>query len=173
MIRFKNNQAVGAEVLLQAISSTEPNMRLWSLDTAEQRHNELITHELTVTQITLGLTLMSMLLAGVGIYGVLNYNTQLRRYELGTRMSLGAGPGEIVKLVFMSNVKPIGIGFIASVIIGAVGFGLARQHIEGVFQLEFVSLLGSVVIIVLIAAISSYLPLHSMIRKWPIHSIRS
>ncbi|MEM9103508.1 MAG: ABC transporter permease [Pseudomonadota bacterium] len=173
IIRGQSQQPLRQQTLLDTITRAEPDMRLWSLEAATQRQRQLVSHELMLSKVTLGLTIMSMLLAGVGLYGVLNYSTQLRRYELGTRISLGAAPSDIVKLVFISNLKPLLIGMTISVIAGVVAYGMTRQYIEGIFVPDLASLSVAALCMVMIAALSCYLPLHTIVRQWPIHSLRS
>ena len=172
MLRTKPNQELPFRQLLSAMSEVDPNLEPWILETAEERSRELLAYESMVAKSTLALTLLSMLLAGVGIYGVLNYNTQLRRFEIGTRMSLGANPANIVKLIMLSNTKPVLLGFVASIVIGIAIYSVARQHIDNYMNLEALPLVAAAASILLVAAIASYLPIHAIVRKWPIHALR-
>ena len=58
-----------------------------------------------------------LFLAAVGIYGIINYSTQLRRFELGTRMAIGAKAKDLMRLIISDNLAAILIGVVASIII--------------------------------------------------------
>lgn len=173
LIRLQPNQQVGREQWRALIRAINPNLNIWLLEGMESRRLDLMARELSTAKVTIALTIISMLLAGIGIYGVLNYNTELRRYELGIRMSLGARPADIVRLVFFSNARPVLWGFGASVLLGIAAYSVARQYADRYMHVEFVPLLTASIMILLIAAVSSYLPLHRLVRRWPIHAWRS
>lgn len=172
MVRFEPNQGMSKEQLLAVVSKVDPELRAWMLMTTEDRKTELLVQETTTAQITIALTLLSMLLAGVGIYGIFNYNTQLRRFEIGTRMSLGASPNDIVKLIFKDNAKPVLMGIAASLVLGVVAYSMARQYIDSYLHMQIQPLVISLILLLSMAILSSYLPLHKIVKRWPIFSIR-
>jgi ABC-type antimicrobial peptide transport system permease subunit len=66
---------------------------------------------------------VALLLAGIGLYGVLNYSVLQRRHEIGIRMALGARRGRIVRLVTAEVLQMVVVGSVAG---WALGMGSAR-----------------------------------------------
>jgi predicted permease len=172
LIKLKPGQEADKAQWQAAFKRIDPNLNIWMLEDMDERRLQMVAHELTTAKITVALTVISMLLAGIGIYGVLNYNTELRRYELGVRMSLGARPADIVKLIFLGNARPVLWGFGASTLLGIAAYSVARRYMDRYMQIEIVPLFAAVALILLIAALSSYLPIHKLVRRWPIYAWR-
>ena len=133
--------------------------------------NLLFKHKL-IAWFVFGLSLLALVLAGAGIYGVLSYSTQMRRYELGVRMSLGAKTHTVTKMVMKDNIVPIAIGIVASLIIGSLIYLFARQHIEGLLQPELLSVSAATAIMVVVAMLACYMPVRKIVAGDPIKALR-
>ena len=81
---------------------------------SQQQRQLLQGHYLTAIA-ALILTLLSMVLTAVGLYGVIHYHVQLRRQEIGIRLALGANSSRIVMLLLRDHSLPLGIGLLSSV----------------------------------------------------------
>lgn len=173
MVRLKDNQKLSDAEIQAMLDKVDPKLTIQVYETMEEVHMRLLARELTASKIAIALGLLSLLMAGVGIYGVLNYGTQLRRYELGVRMSLGASPAKIVKQVLSDNAKPVFWGFVVCVLLATFIYSMARQYIEQYVYVEALPILSTVALIVLTAAIASYLPVRTIVRQWPVHSLRN
>src|SRR5207237_6638933 len=70
-------------------------------------------------ELSAALGMLALLLASVGVYGVISYSVEQRRRELGVRMALGARPGEIVRFILRDNMRSIahglGLGLVSSI----------------------------------------------------------
>jgi putative ABC transport system permease protein len=103
--------AVDAQLPVAKIRTME---QVISESTARQNFNMLL---LTI------FASLALLLAAIGIYGLMSYSVEQRLQELGIRMALGAGGGEMLKLVVGQGMKLTGIGAVVGL---AAAFGLAR-----------------------------------------------
>jgi putative ABC transport system permease protein len=101
---------------------------------------------------------ISIALAGVGIYGVISYSVAQRTHEIGVRMALGAQRGDVLRMVVGQGLLLTGTG----VAIGVVGaFGLTRFLAGFLYQvhpLDTVTFAGVVVLLEAVALLASYLP---------------
>ncbi len=71
---------------------------------------------------------VALLLAGIGLYGVLNYAVIQRRHEIGVRMALGARAAHVVRRVTAEMLSPVGLGSMAG-LVGGLAFGRLVQSI--------------------------------------------
>jgi len=117
--------------------------------------------------------LLALLLAAVGIYGVVSYSTSRRAPEIGIRLALGAVPRDIIGWILKQALVVASIGLA----LGLAGyFALSRALagvLYGVSPTDGVSLVGSVLILAGIALVASYIPARRAVRVDPVAALRS
>ena len=115
---------------------------------------------------------VALMLASLGVYSVISYLVAQRGHELSIRVALGAGGGDIVKLVLGQGVVLALIG----TIIGAVGAlattRLLRQLLYEVSPTDPVAFVGVVGVLTVVAAAASYLPARRAARAAPMDVLR-
>lgn len=126
------------------------------------------------TAITTGtLALLTILLAALGLYGILSYSTQMRRFEIGTRLAVGAKRNDIITLIIKENVNAILIGVTTSVVILTALSYLFKEQLADYLNWQLLPLfLLTVCLICMISFIACYLPLRQYINKPAIHSLK-
>ncbi len=119
-----------------------------------------------------GFSVVAMLLAAVGIYGVVAYTTSRRRHEFGIRLALGADRGAIVRLVLrqggLLTVIGVAIGLVISYALDQV---LASQ-IPGLGGSGLLSLLAVAAVLAAAALVASFLPARRASRLDPLTALR-
>jgi putative ABC transport system permease protein len=157
----------------KAIYGVDKEQALWNVRTMEQVLTASVSgrrFNMTLLVIFAGLAL---LLAAVGVYGVMNYSVTLRRRELGIRMALGAQTGDVLRLV-------LGQGLTLTLI--GVGVGLAAAYaltrlmeslLYGVSATDFVTFLSVSGALVLMGLLASYLPARRATKVDPMIALRS
>jgi len=117
--------------------------------------------------------LVALILAAVGIFGVISYSVSRRTHEFGIRMALGAGQNEILRLVLKEALRLA----LAGVVIGiAAALGLARlisSLLFGVGPADPVTLIVLPVLLVGTGLLAAYLPARRATRADPVAALRS
>ena len=115
---------------------------------------------------------VALLLAAVGIYGVLAYAVARRTHEIGIRMALGAEARSVVGLLLRGGLKAVGIG----VAVGLAGSFLATRALTtflfGVEPLDPAALAASVAVLVGVAALGGYIPARRATKVDPLVALR-
>jgi len=114
----------------------------------------------------------ALLLAALGLYGVVSYSVTQRRQELGLRVALGAQPGAVLRLVLGEGVALASVG----IALGGIGAFFAariiRSWLFGVGPTDPASFAGVAVLLAGVAIAASYLPARRASRVSPLIAMR-
>jgi len=110
------------------------------------------------TELLAGFAALALVLAGIGIYGVIAYDVSQRTYEIGLRMALGAQSTQVAGMMLRRGVRMVALGLILGVA-GSLGVtGVLRSLLVDVSRLDPVTIGGVVVVLAVVAAGAAYLP---------------
>ena len=116
--------------------------------------------------------LTALLLAGLGIYGVISYNVSERTHEIGIRLALGARRGDILHMVMRQALSlaatGTAIGLIAAVVVSRLMSGL----LYGIQPTDPVTFVGVTLLLVAVGLIACYLPARRAVRVDPLVALR-
>ena len=117
---------------------------------------------------------LALLLAGLGLYGVMSYAVSRRRTEIGIRMALGAGPAGAVRLILLRVGALVGAGVAAGTVLSlwAAKFMAGSSLIYGLQPRDPATLAAAAVVLTAIGAIAGYLPAHRASRIDPARVLR-
>jgi predicted permease len=164
---------------LNLVESLQRNLRgvandqvLYDVRTMEQLVNNSLSTQRFLLVIFFVFAGLALLLACIGIYGVLAYLMTQRVPEIGVRMALGATAGNVMWLVMRQSIAMIlagvGIGTIA-----ALAAGRSLEHsVEGMHQMEPVSFAVMIPVLVAAALLASFIPARRASRIDPISALR-
>ena len=94
------------------LAELDPELPLFDIRTMPERLERSLTDRRTPMLLTAGFSLAALLLAALGIYGVLAYLVQLRTREIGIRVALGGNPSEIFRLVLRDGLLVLALGLV-------------------------------------------------------------
>jgi putative ABC transport system permease protein len=118
------------------------------------------------------LAALGLLLASVGVYGVISYGVSQRTREIGIRMALGAGRRDVLSLIVGQGMKllllGVGVGAISSLLLTPVLSGL----LFGVSPRDPVAFAGSAAVLALVAFFACYIPARRAARVDPMVALR-
>jgi predicted permease len=109
-----------AATLRQEIAKARPGFRVRDVHTQEQLNQTDTVRERLLATLATFFAMVALLLAGVGVYGVLEYSVLRRRREIGIRIAIGARPRDIVRSVSEEGLLMVLLGEFAGVVIGFV-----------------------------------------------------
>jgi predicted permease len=144
------------------------NLLLYGIATVRDRMDQSLVQERLLATLSLFFCLLALLLAGIGLYGVMSYDVVRRTSEVGVRMALGAGRGAVLALVMRQGMTLTGIG---------VGLGLPAalglphvltKLLFGVQPGDPLTVAGVSLLLLLVALLACWLPAHRAARVDPI-----
>lgn len=172
-IKLKANGELTKQQVISLLKQIHPNIRIAKLESLVAVHHELIYRNKLAAGLAIALTLLALLLAAAGIYGVLNYSTQMRRYELGIHLALGAKTHTVMARVLKESFIPIALGLLAGIVLATLAYLVSRQYITQEIEFNQLVFLVTFPVILLTAFISCYLPVRKIIIADPVKALRS
>ena len=125
-----------------------------------------------VTLLACALAVLAAFLACVGIYGVGAYLVSSRTQEIGVRMALGAGPGDVWRLVFFSGIVPVLLGCLAGLPLALALTPMLSALLFGVRPFDPLTLGAAAVLLVALGFAASFIPARRASRLDPIVALR-
>jgi len=114
----------------------------------------------------------ALLLAALGIFGVVAYSVEQRRNEIGIRMALGAQPRDVGSLVLGGGMRPVVIGLVAGNVAAVVAGRLVQSLLYSVSVVDPVTIAGVALVILFAAAMACHLPARRAMRVDPMVALR-
>jgi predicted permease len=134
--------------------------------------NSIATPRLTGTLLT-AFAGLALLLAAVGIYGVLSYVVTQRRQEIGVRMAIGAAPGRVLRLVLRQGLIYAAIGAVVGIAGALVTSRLLTSLLHGVAPVDPPTFVVAPIVLMAVAAVASLLPAYRATRVDPMQAMRT
>jgi len=116
--------------------------------------------------------LVALLLAAIGVYGVMAYGVNERTREIGVRVALGADTGDVVRLVIRGALGMTSLGVVLGLAGGFMASRLLGSQLFGVAPTDLPTFLGAAVVILAVAALASWLPARRAARVDPVVALR-
>jgi predicted permease len=154
------------------ISSLDPQIAVNHVLTMQQIIGRATASKNFSASLVLAFALLSLMLAAVGLYGVLSYLVQQRVAEIGIRMALGAQRSEILRLVLMDGMRPVLFGLALGLLGGAAAGTLIKSILYGTRPLDPIVFAGMIGILLLTAAMASAIPALRACRIEPTQALR-
>ncbi len=116
---------------------------------------------------------VALVLAGVGLYGVMAYSVAQRTQEIGVRVALGAGPRDVLRLILGEGGMRLALGLAIGSVIGYFGSALLASELYGVQAGDFASFGGTLVTLGMIGLLANLVPALRALRVNPVVALRN
>jgi putative ABC transport system permease protein len=172
LLRAKGDPQGLVSAVREAVQSVDPNLPVFNIRTMEtQLSKELVTQRLSVVLVSL-FSILALLLAAVGLYGVLAYSIAQRTREIGIRIALGAESGSILNLVVRQGLIIVGIGLVTGILGSMILTRLIQSLLYGVSGENPIALLTAISVLALAAFLACLVPALRAIRIDPMIALR-
>jgi predicted permease len=161
-----------AKPLMQVAQSAGPGLRIGDVRSLEDAI--ALSHWALKWQVALlgSLGLLAIILAAIGLSGVMAYAVSQRTREIGIRMALGAEPGDVQWMVFAQGLRITGIGVACGLLLSAGSVRLMRSYLYGLSPFDPVAFAAASLAWLAIAAIASWYPARRATRVDPMTALK-
>ncbi len=166
-----NPTALGASIR-GVVSQMDSNLPVFDVHTQEELIDQLLFQERMVAKLSSFFGILALLLACIGLYGLLSYEVSRRTREIGIRMALGAHKRGVLKLV-------VGQGIVLAIIGAIVGIGVAlaatrylKSMLYDIHANDPATIVGVSILLTLVAVAACYIPARRAMRVDPMVALR-
>lgn len=162
-----------ANDLAAAVRAEDSSIPIYDVKTMEQRVNESLLGRKFLVILLGGFAGLALLLAALGLYGVISFSVRLRTRELGVRMALGAQRGTVLKLVLLQGLRLAAFGILVGVVAAATLSRLFNSLLFRVSVLHAAPWLGAALLLLATVLLATYLPARRAASIEPMKALRT
>lgn len=162
----------GARRLAAAIMARDPSLTV-SIRTFDWYVDEALTTSTFAASLSGVMGTLALVLATIGMFGVLSYWVQQRQQDISVRMALGAAPRDIVSLVLGATGRAVGWGLLLGVVVAVGGARLIQGMLFGLSPLDPLAYAGAGAVIGAAAILAITVPVWRAVRIEPIRALRA
>ena len=171
-LRTASNPAALIPAVRDAANRLDNNLPLFDVHTQSEKIGELVAQERIIARLSSFFGVLALLLACVGLYGLLAYEVARRTREIGIRMALGAERNDVLKLVLGQGLRLTLIGVVAGIIVALALTRFLSSLLYGVKSTDPLTLIVAALVMSGVAALASYIPARRATRVDPLVALR-
>jgi putative ABC transport system permease protein len=168
-----NNPMTLAPAARQRVWEVDPNQPVSNIATLDDILDEEVQGRKMQTLLLGAFSGLALLLACVGLYGVLSFLVSQRTQEIGVRMALGAQPSDILSNVAGKGLALTGAGALAGVVIALLSTRLLKSMLFGISAWDPMTFLGVPVLLLVVSLAACYFPARRAMRVDPMTTLRN
>jgi putative ABC transport system permease protein len=172
VIRTRSTSVALIENMRRTITGLAPDAAVFGVTTVEKTVSDSARPWAVLTEILGLFAAMGLLLAAIGIYGVISYSVSERSHELGLRMALGAQPRHVVRLVLRQAMALAVLGVIVGVAASFAAAPLLAEFLYGVKPHDVLTLTLVSSLLMAVSFVASYIPARRATRIDPMETLR-
>ena len=173
LVRAPGDPAALVPALREAVRGLDPELALFEIETLDRTLSRSISQPRFTTALLGTFAALALLLAVVGVYGVLSYAVAQRTREIGIRVALGARRGEIVRLVVGQGMVPVLAGLALGLAAAFAGARLLSGILFEVAPTDPLAFTAVVPVLATASLLAAWLPARRAARVDPMTALRS
>jgi len=172
LLRVNSDARSAAHTVGSLVREQDPGLAVFGVEPLEQTLADSIQQRRFVMLLLSLFAALAVVLAVIGIHGVLSYTVRQRQHEIGIRMALGATPERVTRLVLTYGARLAALG----IVIGIAGALLLTRFLAtllfGVTTTDAATLVAAVALLTSVALLATYLPVRHAVRIDPMDAVR-
>ena len=172
VVRFSGTPESVIPQIRQAISQVNQNLPIDNVTPLSVHVGRTLAQQQLVARLATFFGLLALLLACIGLYGVLSYGVARRTNEIGIRMALGAHSGNVLWLIMREALVLVFAGVLLGLISAVFATKLAESLLFNLKPTDPLTLASAALLLTLVAALAGYLPARKAARVDPMVALR-
>jgi putative ABC transport system permease protein len=171
-VETANDTRALVQSIVKQAQTVDKRLPIVSAKTMSDYMRSALAVERSMASLLVGLSLLGIFLAAVGLYGVVAYLASRRTHEIGIRMALGARPSDVLGMIVGEGIRLAVPGAAVGVVAGYGVAHLMSNLLYGVRLADPLTYVGSIIIAVGVALAASYAPARRATKVDPIVALR-
>jgi predicted permease len=172
-VRVNGDPMAFSSSIDQAVHELSPDLPLFNVTTLKTNMRMGNVFERIVMVLAGSFGLLAMLLAAVGVYGVVAYSTKQRTHEIGIRMALGAARGDVFRQILRAGMRLTLIGLAVGLAVSFAFTRLLRGMLFGVGTADWITFATVAVALCVVALVACYIPARRAASVEPMQALRT
>ena len=172
VVKSAGDPAALTSAIRGAVASIDKAQPILDVATMEELVRDSVTTQ-RITFIVMGtFSALSLILAAIGIYGVISYSVAQRTQEIGIRMALGAQPGVVLRMVIAQGLRLAATGVLIGIVAAPFLTHLMRSLLFSVSSSDPATFAAAALVLACTAILASYVPARRTLRVDPLRALR-
>jgi putative ABC transport system permease protein len=154
------------------VEALDPDVPIANVRTMESYVNDAMAQSRFTLTLIAVFAALALVLAAIGLYGVISYSLRQRIQEIGVRVAFGAGARNIVQLILRHGIALSLAGVVLGLMVAVVVTRMASSLLFGVTPNDPATFIGVPLVLVAVAALASYIPARRATRIDPVRALR-
>jgi ABC-type antimicrobial peptide transport system permease subunit len=172
VLSFKTPQPNAEQLIRRTLAEIDPNLTVMDLRSLDAQVAGNFNGDRLTAELSSLFGLLSLILASVGLYGVMSYFVARRTSEIGIRMALGATRSSVLGMVMRGVLWQVLIGLCLGIPASLYAGYLMKSLLYGVASYDSWALAGAPLMLVLCAAAAGFIPARRAASIEPMHALR-
>jgi predicted permease len=171
-IRTVGNPGAVAESVRKLLKDYDSNVPVYSVRTLSEQTERTISQEILISKLSSFFAGLALLLAAIGLYGVLSYSVAGRTREIGVRMALGARRSSVLTMIMKEAGKLVIVGVLIGIPASFLSSRLFSSMLFGLSKYDPVAMAIVIAILIVIALLASFIPARRATKVDPMVALR-
>jgi len=172
VVKTRQDPAALTSAIRQSVLDVDPNQPVQQLRPMEGMILNSLAPQRLAARLLGFFAIVALLMAALGLYGVISYSVVQRTAEIGLRMALGAQPRSVAALVIGEGLRLAGLGLAAGFLISLLCGRFVESQLYGVKALDPLTFLLTATVLLGTAFLASYIPARRAIKVDPLEALR-
>jgi predicted permease len=156
----------------QAAREIDTNLPLFNIKTLATQIDETLVQERLIGTVSSFFGLLSLLLAAIGLYGILAYSVNQRSHEIGIRMALGAQRSAVLRMILKQGITMVLIGLVLGLVVSFAATRIVASYLFSITPIDPVTFISAPLLMLIVALLACFAPARRATKVDPLVALR-
>jgi len=171
-LRTSADPANSTADLRRTLAQIDPNLTAFNIVTIQEQVNSMISQDRLFSSLTTIFSALALLLAAIGLYGVMSYNVVRRTNEIGIRLALGSQTTAVLWMILRESLALLAVGLILGLPLTIALTRLIRQQLFGLTVIDPITFATAIAVVAAMTVLAAWLPARRASRVNPMTALR-